>query len=110
MTTPNYEGKTQGMNAAEAGAPEEWKLQAIAAVQLASEMNDEFTTDEVWAILEQNGYDRPPTPAAMGPVMRRACREHLIRKTGRYRVSVQHTNHAREVAVWVRDSEGAVCD
>jgi hypothetical protein len=103
MSTPNYEGKAQGMAAAEAGVTDEWKAQALAAVAIAAEMYQEFTSDEVWLILESNGYGRPETPAAMGPVMRKACIGGLIRKTGRYRVSTQHTNHAREVAVWASD-------
>ena len=100
LPEPNHEGKRAGIAQVEANAPDYWKEAALKAVKECATSYIEFTTDEVWAVLERQRMDRPPTPAAMGAVMLRASREGLVIKTGKYRVSRQKTNHARDVAVW----------
>jgi hypothetical protein len=76
-----------------------WSLRAKEAVQEAARRHSEFTSDEVWEILDERGVIRPVTPAAIGPIMRKAAAACLIRNTNRIRESKQTTNH-RKVTIW----------
>jgi len=98
--SPDYAGKEEGMARAEAGASEAWKAAAAKAIYDAAVANPKFTSDEVWVILQSKGIGAPDEPRAMGPMIRNAALNGLIRKTGYTKVSNQPHNHARPVAVW----------
>lgn len=60
-----------------------------------------FTTDEMWAHLDDVGA-WTPEPRAIGAVIRNASRAHLIRQTGQYVPSARPECHARPIPVWER--------
>ena len=97
---PDYAGKLEGMERAEAGASPEWKHYATLVITALAREVKEFTSDEVWEGLKLCGIQAPEEPRAMGPMMRNAAKAGLITKTGYSRVSNQENNHARPVAVW----------
>lgn len=84
----------------DANAPSSWKRAALQAVRMICEKRDEFTTDEVWFILEVNGVDGPHEPRAMGPIMMQAERRRWCAKTDDWRNSVRADCHARPLKVW----------
>lgn len=84
----------------ERNADEQWLAAALDVVFGLAERHDEFTTDEVWAVLEAQGVGQPHETRAMGAVMRRAARLGFVTKTDRVRNSLRVECHARPVAVW----------
>ncbi len=97
---PDEEGKRSGMTQAGTNADPEWKDAAYAAVQSVARRLPEFTTDDVWQVLDADGVARPHEPAAMGCIMRKAALAGVCEKTRDWRKSTQRTNHARDVQVW----------
>lgn len=95
------------IQAADDHADKEWRAAALASVLYCAKTMDEFTTDEVWSVLEQN-YPNLNThePAAMGPVMLRAARDGVIVKSGRTRLSVFSRRH-RDLTIWLPSLEFA---
>lgn len=64
-----------GMGRADEHAPVEWKEAAYAAVVRIARRQPSLTTNHIWAELDEW---QPPTPAALGGVLRRAEREGFI--------------------------------
>ena len=95
--------KAEGIAQADLHAAERWRQAAFEAVVLVSGLLPEFTTEDVWAALEQAGRDPLETernPSAMGAVMLRAARAGLITKTGTYATSTRPSRHVAEMRVW----------
>ncbi len=110
-TTKNAEGKitqcpvilkTKQKAIAEvaAHADPEWVSKANEALDILIKNRQEFTSDQVWKILDSWQVPRPNAPSAMGSIMLSAAKSKRIKKTGRFIPSTQATNHQRDVAVW----------
>lgn len=88
------------MDQAENGTSQEWIDAARRAVwDLATNRRD-FTTDDVWHLLEQRGVPAPREPRALGPVVFKALRSGAIRDTGRIVRSVRR--HSTKITVYER--------
>ena len=110
-TTKNEEGKIvqcpailkskdQAIKEVESHADPQWIAKANEALGILIKNNQEFTSDQVWKLLDDWQVPRPHAPSAMGSIMRRAALAKRIKKTGRFIPSTQGTNHQRDVAVW----------
>ena len=110
-TTKNEEGKIvqcpailktkqQAIKEVESHADPQWIGKANEALDILIKNNQEFTSDQVWELLDSWQVPRPHAPSAMGAIMRRAALSKRIKKTGRFIPSAQTTNHQRDVAVW----------
>lgn len=88
--------KDAGMSRAAAGAGTPWQALAEVAVLQVAREKDEFTSDDIWA----TGLPKPPEPRALGAVMNRLARAHLIMKTGRYVKTSQASRNNAPIAVW----------
>jgi hypothetical protein len=78
-----------------------WRDVAARAVRFLAETRREFTTDDVWALL-QHYYPELGThePRALGAVMRQVAREGYIEATGRYRESGRAVCHRNPKKIW----------
>jgi hypothetical protein len=79
-------------------ASADWLAAAATAVGMLAMFYPEFTTDDVWECLVE--VEATHEPRALGPVMMKAARRGLIRKTDRVQNSRRPQCHARPVAVW----------
>ena len=84
----------------EANADPGWMTLAYQTVCSLAETHDTLTTDEIWAALPRDGRGTHD-PRALGPVMRRAAHDRLIRATASYVPSRRPGCHARPVRVWL---------
>lgn len=78
----------------EAHAPADWKNAAEAVLARLAASGEPFTTDDVWAALDQ-----PPEPRALGALIRAAAHAGRIRRVG-WRASSRPECHCRPVAMW----------
>ena len=92
--------KNQALNDLDLGLNQKWKNKVLDVIIELSKTLSEFTTDEVWAKLDALGIPRPPTNSQMGSCIRIAIGKNYIKKSGRFRPSLQKTNHQRDVAIW----------
>jgi len=92
--------KDQAIKEVESHADPQWIAKANEALDILIKNNQEFTSDQVWKLLDSWQVPRPHAPSAMGSIMRRAALAKRIKKTGRFIPSTQGTNHQRDVAVW----------
>jgi hypothetical protein len=92
--------KQQAIKEVESHADPQWIGKANEALDILIKNNQEFTSDQVWKLLDSWQVPRPHAPSAMGSIMRRAALAKRIKKTGRFIPSSQGTNHQRDVAVW----------
>ena len=82
-----------------ANADADWKRQARQAIRAVLLTHDEFTTDDVWDLLDRENvktHDR----RAMGAIIREFSRNGAIAATGTYVKSSRVECHSRPVAVW----------
>jgi hypothetical protein len=78
----------------EANAPTDWKNAAAAVLARLAATGEPFSTDDIWAALEQ-----PPEPRAIGALIRAAAQAGKIRRVG-WRTSSRPECHSRPVAMW----------
>lgn len=88
------EGRDNGMARAEEGAGPEWMARAEAAVMQVARTKAQFTTDDVWLVL-----DKPREPRALGPVLHRLARAGILENVG-FQKTVQASRHRAPVAQW----------
>lgn len=81
------------------GAPGDWMERAQAAVVRVALAADPFTTDDVWAKLEE-GDRNLLEPRAMGAVMRAGARASIIEATPLWVKSERVECHHRPIRVW----------
>lgn len=92
-----------GMARADTAAPRPWKDYADDAIRhLARTHGGEFTSDDVWRILDEWEIPRPPEGRALGPRMVAARNAGIIEPTGRYRPTDQTKSHGSPAALYVR--------
>jgi hypothetical protein len=100
MTQVSLEDEVQRViDSAGAFADPKWYKEAEATVTLLCRRGEDFTTDDVWQLMEHTGL-KTPEPRAMGSIMRQLSKERLIVPTGMYRKSLRPACHRRPVAVW----------
>lgn len=87
------------LESVEEHADAEWKLAALEAVNLVARQTPDFTTDEVWRVLDRTDF-RTHDNRAMGAIMRRAVAEGWVKSTPDYRESRRPECHKRPVKVW----------
>lgn len=87
--------KADAIAQVEAHASEEWKAEALCAVQTIAQQFQEFTSDEVWRYVE-----KPHEPRALGAVMVHAAKRGWIRKTNRTRESRIASQHRQPLRIW----------
>lgn len=83
----------------ERGATAEWKDAAYNAVVAVAKRLHEFTTDDVWAELEDQS-ESARERRAMGAIITKAARQLVIQKTDRVRESIRPVCHRNPKAVW----------
>lgn len=81
-----------------ANTSKQWRDAALVTVRLIAHELDEFTTDDVWFVLD--GKYATHEPRAMGAIMLQAARARVIVATDRYVKSARPGCHARPIRVW----------
>ena len=82
----------------EENADEGWKKDVHEAILKCVDRLDEFTTDDVWAILDTD--DDLADPRAIGAIMQRVQRSGVIAPTDQRRPSARPEAHRRPIRVW----------
>lgn len=82
------------MERVSAAADPQWQKDVRVAIQVVARRGVEFTTDEVWGLLDAWGIPRPREPRAMGPAMTAAVDDRVIKRTGGYKHSTRPEAHA----------------
>lgn len=90
----------QSINLAGAGANSAWWVEARAALKFLCERGTPFTTDAMWYLLDHSTV-KTRDPRASGALIRAACKDGLIRRTGEYHNSIRKECHRRPLAVWM---------
>ena len=79
---------------------ESWNLNARSIVKGLAKRNVQFTTDEVWRLLERAG-DWDIEPRNLGPVMALAHKDGIIKKVNKHKNSGMSLCHNRPKQVWI---------
>jgi hypothetical protein len=79
-----------------AASDERWRKHCLEVIAQLAQHKREFTTDDVWEMLDL----RPREPRALGAMMREAASRRIVSATDRYRNSERPACHARPVRVW----------
>lgn len=77
----------------------DWNREAEATVSILCKRGQDFTTDDVWQLMEQTGLTTRE-PRALGAIIRKLAKDRLIYQTGGYRKSLRKECHRRPLAVW----------
>lgn len=99
MSAEGRAGRDEGMARAERSADEDWKREALDAVEQLAYVLTYLTSDDVWPVLfarEVGTHEH----RAMGPVMLAAKRLGLIEPTAAFRPSTRAKAHAGPKRVW----------
>lgn len=92
--------RDQAISQVDRNAEPGWKQRAQEAISRVALRKDEFTTDDVWALLDERGIEAPHEPRAMGAITRWASSKGIIRATDRYAMSARPECHGRPIRVW----------
>lgn len=92
--------KEEAISRVEANASRAWLDEAWMSLRFMCSKFREVTSDLVWIDLHGRGIPDPHEPRAMGPVMRRAVAEGLLRPTSTFEPSEMPQNHRRPVRVY----------
>jgi len=95
------ETKDEAINRVEANANAKWREAAYLACCLCAYKWREFTTDDVWELMDALFPDcQTHEPRAMGAIMRKAVRAGKIEASGESFKSRRPQCHGRPIAVW----------
>lgn len=76
-----------------------WLNEARSAVKILCKQGNDFTTDDVWDLLQGvNAFTHEPR--ALGAIIREMSKTGAIYSTGGYRKSIRPECHRRPLAVW----------
>lgn len=81
-------------------APDTWTRLALRAVQSVSTLAATWTTDDIWARLDEWDAPPPPEPRAMGAVLRQVARDGIAVPTDRTRPTDRPGSHRRPIRIW----------
>lgn len=108
--SPTYEAlfdQTEGKRLADEGAARadhhakaKWKKLADLAIMECARHLPEFTSDEVWEVLDGYGIERPNEARAMGHRMIAAAKAGTITKTNRVQPTRQVKSHHSPKNIW----------
>jgi hypothetical protein len=90
----------EALDRVERGAHPLWLEQARCAVVHVAECKQEFTTDDVWATLDEWAIELRNDGRALGAVMRWAVKQGICTSTDNYKRSRRPECHLRPVTVW----------
>ena len=90
----------QAIREAEIHASTQWNKLAWEALKSVATETAEFTTDDLWAILDRYPNITTHEPRAMGAIMRKGVKHRWIEKTGRYIETARPIAHKKPIAVW----------
>jgi hypothetical protein len=88
----------RAINLASAFADPDWKKEAEATVEVLIKMGEDFTSEEVWALLDQMDV-KTSERRALGGIIRRFANEGKIRFIS-YRKSTRKERNRAPIAVW----------
>ncbi len=91
--------KQQGMEAAYQYADLDWKQIATKALMQCAQTKSEFTTDDMWEIINATGVVTSEN-RAMGSIMQSASRSGMIKATGYFLPSKRISKHKSPTRVW----------
>lgn len=94
------EARDEAIDRVERNADEYWILEALRAIYSLCRIRTTFTSDAIWAILEQRNVPGPHEPKALGAVMRTAQKRKWCSPTSTYSNSVRVECHRRPLRVW----------
>ena len=77
-----------------------WKNEVRHAIAYCIRNLGEFTSDDVWAYLKNNGTATTAEPRALGSLIREAKADGLIVATGKYRQSNRPECHQNPKMIW----------
>lgn len=104
--------KQSGMEAAYQYADLDWKQIASKALRQCAETKAEFTTDDMWEIINNTGVVTSEN-RAMGSIMQSASRAGMIKATGYFLPSKRVSKHKSPTRVWqslIYKPKGRVAD
>lgn len=78
----------------------QWQKLAWETLKLIAENHPEFTTDDLWAVLDRYPDITTHEPRAMGAIMRKAVKHRWVVTTGRYVKTKRPIAHQKPIAVW----------
>lgn len=97
MTAEGFAARDEALDALRSTA---WRALALRAGRYVATRQAEFTTDDIWLLLDRYGVGPPHEPRAMGPVMLRLVADGVCRQTGRRQPTVRVVAHAHPQPVY----------
>lgn len=94
-----HEATEAGIQAAHDHADETWKSTAYAAIVAVARRQAKLNADDVWDEL-RNAKPTTHEPSALGPLIRIAARNGIIRKAHGEMVKTKFDRRHRELQVW----------
>lgn len=91
--------KQQGMEAAYQYADLDWKQIASKALRQCAETMPEFTTDDMWELINKTGITTSEN-RAMGAIMQSASRAGMIKATPHFIPSKRLSKHKSPTRLW----------
>lgn len=91
--------RDEALERVESASDPDWVVSAEKALLYVSMSLQTFSTDDVWDRLRMLSVPAPREPRALGPVMRRAVRDGLIKAVG-YAASERPERHCAPVRMY----------
>ncbi len=91
--------KQEGIEAAYQYADLDWKKIASDAVRHCAETMPEFTSDDVWEIINKTGITTSEN-RAFGAIMQAASRSGMVVATGNFIASTRKQVHKNPIRIW----------
>lgn len=91
-------GQAEAIQRVKEHAPQDWLIAAEGLILNA--FCAPFTSDDIWELLADAGYEVPHEKRAMGAVLKKLAREKKIVATGRWVASSLKSNHGRPQREW----------
>jgi hypothetical protein len=95
----NYNPTQLSIDQAAENANDDFIKAAKQAVMICVDRGREFTTDDIWQLLDGWGITTHEN-RALGSVMQSASRKGLITNTYRTQKTVRPSNHSRPITIW----------
>lgn len=103
ITPPTVEAAEErreaGMDLVAGATDPTWAEDAYDMICRYAEVHEFFFVDAWWTWAGERGLDQPPSPRGLGPVVLRAARDGVIRKTGSYAPSTR--SNLSPKPIWV---------
>lgn len=90
----------EGMTRAFHAATEAFKREALWAIYDVAYDHNEFTTDLVWNLLDERGFNTTER-RALGQLMKRAIAKKIVKRSFRYQPSTRPEAHANPKPIYL---------